>query len=194
MVGAAFKDRVDFYNKTITLSDFQISDMDVLDLNRVILVGCGTSLHAAQVGRHWIEEYGGIPASAESASEFRYNHFTLDSKTLVITIGQSGETADTIAAMEHALSEGARLVTICNSDGSQATRIAESTLNMHAGLEIGVASTKTFLASLCTVQILAIYLGQIRGALNALQTGILVDHLATLPRVLGDLLLSLIHI
>ena len=71
VVGASFKERVDFYNKKITLSDLQISDTDVLDLNRVILVGCGTSLHAAQVGRSWIEEFGGIPASADSASEFR---------------------------------------------------------------------------------------------------------------------------
>ncbi|MEE2687689.1 MAG: isomerizing glutamine--fructose-6-phosphate transaminase, partial [Chloroflexota bacterium] len=106
VVGATFKERVDFYNNTISLPDFQISDADVLNLTRVILVGCGTSLHAAQVGRNWIEEFGGIPASAESASEFRYNHLTVDSKTLVITIGQSGETADTIAAMDHALSKG----------------------------------------------------------------------------------------
>ncbi|MCL0047782.1 isomerizing glutamine--fructose-6-phosphate transaminase, partial [Dehalococcoidia bacterium] len=188
VVGASFKERVDFYNKTITLSDLQISDADIVGLNRVILVGCGTSLHAAQIGRSWIEEFGGIPASAESASEFRYSPLTVDSKTLVITIGQSGETADTIAAMEYALLKGARLITICNSEGSQATRIAESTLNMQAGLEIGVASTKTFLASLCTVQILAIYLGQIRGALDAVQTGILIDNLSTLPRILGDLL------
>ena len=188
VVGASFKERVDFYNKTITLSDLQISDADIVGLNRVILVGCGTSLHAAQIGRSWIEEFGGIPASAESASEFRYNHLTVDSKTLVITIGQSGETADTIAAMEYALLKGARLITICNSEGSQATRIAESTLNMQAGLEIGVASTKTFLASLCTVQILAIYLGQIRGALDSVQTGVLIDNLSTLPRILGDLL------
>ena len=157
-------------------------------MNRVILVGCGTSLHAAQVGRSWIEEFAGIPASAESASEFRYNNLTMDHKTLVISIGQSGETADTIAAMEHAVSKGARLITICNSEGSQATRIAESTLNMLAGLEIGVASTKTFLASLCTVQLLAIYIAQIRGALDADQVGILIDNLATLPRILGDIL------
>ena len=188
VVGATFKERVDFYNKTIALSDFQISDADILNLTRVILVGCGTSLHAAQVGRNWIEEFGGIPASAESASEFRYNHLTVDSKTLVITIGQSGETADTIAAMDHALSKGARLITICNSEGSQAARIAESTLNMQAGIDIGVASTKTFLAALSTVQILAIYLGHIRGVLNAVQMGVLIDNLSTLPRILGDLL------
>jgi len=188
VVGASFKERVNFHNKTVNLSGLHVSDSDISNLNRVILVGCGTSLHAAQVGRSWIEEFAGIPASAESASEFRYNNLTMDHKTLVISIGQSGETADTIAAMEHAVSKGARLITICNSEGSQATRIAESTLNMLAGLEIGVASTKTFLASLCTVQLLAIYIAQIRGALDADQVGLLIDNLATLPRILGDIL------
>ena len=188
VVGASFKERLDFYNKTVTLSEFQISDRDVLGLNRVILLGCGTSLHAAEVGRNWIEEFAGIPASAESSSEFRYKNLVVDDKTLVISIGQSGETADTIAAMEHAVSKGARLVTICNSEGSQATRIAECTLNMLAGLEIGVASTKTFLASLCTVQILAIHIGQIRGRLDSGLVCTLIDNLATLPRVLGDIL------
>ena len=130
------------------LPSLGLSKQDIQNLSRVILVGCGTSLHAAQVGRHLIERMSGLPAEAESASEFRYRDPYIDSSTLVVAIGQSGETADTIAAMRLAREKGARLITICNAESSQATRLAEGTLYMRSGMEIGVASTKTLTASL----------------------------------------------
>jgi len=153
-----------------------------------MLIGCGTSLHAAQVGRHLVERYGGLPAEAESASEFRYRNPYISPRTLVVSIGQSGETADTVAAMQMVKDKGAKLITICNAEGSQATRIADGTLYMRAGIEIGVASTKTFIASLTILNLLAIFLGQSRGVLDLAKTQELVDGLAQAPRLIGDLL------
>jgi glucosamine--fructose-6-phosphate aminotransferase (isomerizing) len=145
-------------------------------------------LHAAQVGRHLIEQFAGLPAETESASEFRYRNPYVDEHTLVVSIGQSGETADTVAAMQEAKERGARLVTICNAEGSQAARLAEGTLTMGSGIEIGVASTKTFIASITILNLLAIYLGEVRGVLSAEATRVLVDDLSHLPRLMGEML------
>lgn len=161
-VVAALRDRVDFAGGRITLPELGLSDGELGRIRRVVLIGCGTSLHAAQVGRHLVESLAGIPAEAESASEFRYREAFLDADTLVVAIGQSGETADTIAAMERIRRSAARLVTICNTPGSQATRLADATLLMRAGVEIGVASSKTFLASLTILNLLAMRLGMVR--------------------------------
>ena len=153
-----------------------------------MLIGCGTSLHAAQVGRHLVERYSGLPAEAESASEFRYRDPYIGPRTLVVSIGQSGETADTVAAMQMVKDKGGKLVTICNAEGSQASRIADGVLYMGAGIEIGVASTKTFVASLTILNLLAIFLGQSRGVLDVAKTQELVDGLAQAPRLIGDIL------
>ena len=142
----------------------------------------------AQVGRHLVERYSGLPAEAESASEFRYRDPYIGPRTLVVSIGQSGETADTVAAMQMVKDKGARLVTICNAEGSQASRIADGTLYMRAGIEIGVASTNTFVASLTILNLLAIFLGQSRGVLDLAKTQELVDGLAQAPRLMGELL------
>ena len=161
-VVAALRDRVDFAGGRVTLPELALSDAELGRIRRVVLIGCGTSLHAAQVGRHLVESLAGIPAEAESASEFRYREAFLDADTLVVAIGQSGETADTIAAMARIRRSAARLVTICNTPGSQATRLADATLLMRAGVEIGVASSKTFLASLTILNLLAMRLGLAR--------------------------------
>ena len=187
-VSGALRERVDFSKGRVVLPDFPISDTDISSLDKVVLIGCGTSLHAAQVGRHLVERLAGLPAEAESASEFRYRNPVITSKTLVVSIGQSGETADTVAAMQEALERGARLITICNAEGSQATRLAEGSLYMRSGIEIGVASTKTFIASLTILNLLAAYLGQVRGFLTPADTRQLVDELALCPRLLGEVL------
>ena len=161
-VVAALRDRVDFAGGRVTLPELALSDGELGRIRRVVLIGCGTSLHAAQVGRHLVESLAGIPAEAESASEFRYREAFLDADTLAVAIGQSGETADTIAAMARIRHSAARLVTICNTPGSQATRLADTTLLMRAGVEIGVASSKTFLASLTILNLLAMRLGLAR--------------------------------
>tara|TARA_Y100000780_G_scaffold201383_1_gene193863 strand:+ start:877 stop:2733 length:1857 start_codon:yes stop_codon:yes gene_type:complete len=187
-VASAMRERVDFEARRVDLPDFPLSLSEIADLDRVILIGCGTSLHASQVGRHLVERYSGLPAEAESASEFRYRNPYISPSTLVVAIGQSGETADTVAAMQMVKDKGGRLVTICNAEGSQASRIADGSLYMRAGIEIGVASTKTFVASLTILNLLAIFLGQSRGFLDTVKTQQLVDGLAQLPRLMGDLL------
>ena len=187
-VASALRERVDFEAGRVELPEFPLTGQEVEWLHRVVLIGCGTSLHAAQVGRHLVERLGGLPAEAESASEFRYRDPYIDERTLVVAISQSGETADTVAAMQMVREKGARLVTICNAEGSQASRLAEGTLYMRSGIEIGVASTKTFIASLTILNLLAVYLGQVRGFLPPERTRQLVDSLAQCPRLIGNLL------
>ena len=182
---AALRDRADFASGTIHLPDFPLLPAAIRQLDRVVLIGCGTSLHAAQVGRHYIERLAGIPAEAESASEFRYRDPIIGPRTLVVSIGQSGETAD---AMHLAREKGATLVTICNAEESQAARIAHGAMYMRAGLEVGVASTKTFISSLTILQLLAAHLGQVRGRLDADATRLLADQLARGPGLIGEVL------
>ena len=180
-VMSALRDRVDFASGRITLPDLPISNADLRRLRRVVLVGCGTSLNAAQVGRHLMERLGGVPAEAESASEYRYREPYLDADTLVVAIGQSGETADTLAAMEQVQRSPARLLAVCNAAGSQATRLADATLLMRCGLEVGVASSKTFTASLTILNLLALRIGIARGHLDDAARRQRVQELAQLP-------------
>ena len=187
-VAGALRGRVNFELGRVELPDFPFSEKEINELQRVVLIGCGTSLNAAQVGRYWVERFAGLPAEVESASEFRYREPLLDRRTLVVSLTQSGETADTVAAMQEARQRGARLITICNVEESQAARLAEGTLYMGAGIEIGVASTKTFIASLTILQLLSIYLGQVRGRLAAQETERLVNNLAQCPRLIGEIL------
>ena len=180
-VTAALRDRVDFARGLVTLPDLAIADRELSEVKRVVLIGCGTSLNAAHVGRHLVERLAGVPAEAESASEFRYREPFLDPSTLVVAIGQSGETADTVAGMEAVRYSGARLVTICNAPNSQAARLADHALLMGCGVEVGVASTKTFLSSLTLLNLLAIRLGMARSHLNSGMSRDLVEGLARLP-------------
>ena len=188
VVDSVLRGRLDFESGQVRLPEFPLSDDETRRIDRVVLTGCGTSLHAAQVGRHLIERFSGLPAEAESASEFRYRDPYIGPNTLVVAIGQSGETADTVAAMYMAREKGAKLITICNVEGSQASRIADGALYMRAGLEIGVASTKTFVASLVILDLLAAYIGQVRGAMDPAAVREFVDGLAQTPRLIGKLL------
>ena len=187
-VASAMRERVNFEAGRVELPELPLSETEVKQLRRVVLIGCGTSLNAAQVGRHLVEMFAGMPAEAESASEFRYRNPYVDEYTLVVSVGQSGETADTVAAMQEAKDRGARLITICNAEDSQAARLAEGALYMRSGIEIGVASTKTFTASLTILNLLAIYLGQVRGHLTGEDARSLVDDLAQCPRLIGQAL------
>ena len=187
-VASAMRERINFDTRRVDLPDFPLSTEEIAKLDRVMLIGCGTSLNAAQVGRHLVERYSGLPAEAESSSEFRYRDPFIGPNTLVVSIGQSGETADTVAAMQMVKDKGGKLITICNSEGSQASRIADGSFYMRSGIEIGVASTKTFVASLTILNLLAIYLGQSRGTLEPDKFQELVDGLAQLPRLMGELI------
>ena len=179
--------RVSFDRLTVDLEDFPFSDQEVKGISRVVLVGMGTSLHAAMVGRTWIETLARIPAEVDNSSEFRYRDPIVDERTLVVSVCQSGETADTLAAMEEAAAKGARQVTLCNYDGTQSTLIAEGTILIRAGLEIAVAASKTFVCSLTTLYLLALYLGIKRGVLGKERLAQLVHELAHLPQMLGSL-------
>ena len=186
-VVASLRDRVDFDAGRITLPELAMTDAELTGIQRVVLIGCGTSLNAAQVGRHLVERLGGVPAEAESASEFRYREPFLDATTLVVAVGQSGETADTVAAMEKARSSGAPLVAICNAPDSQATRLAGHTLLMRCGVEVGVASTKTFLSSLTVLNLLAMRLGAARGYASAAMQRSWTEELTRLPGYIAEL-------
>ena len=184
----ALSGRVNFERGEVVLDDFPLSDDEIRALQRVVLIGCGTSLHAAIVARYLLEELTGIPAEVDNGSEYRYRSSHAGKRTLVISVGQSGETADTLAAMSSVLEKGGRLFTVCNVEGSQATRLAEGTLYMRSGPEIGVASTKTFIASLIALSLLSVYLGQVRGFTDHARLKEIVSELARVPHLLGRIL------
>ena len=177
-----------FDTMSVDLDDFPFSGAEIKGFERVVLLGMGTSLHAAMVARTWMESLARIPAEADNSSEFRYRDPVIDDRTLVISVCQSGETADTLAAMEEAARKGARQHTLCNYPGTQTTRIAEGTTLIRAGLEIGVAASKTFLCSLTTLYLLSLHLGMKRGALSKERSDKLVGELAQLPNMLGSML------
>ena len=180
--------RVQFDPPGISLPDLKFSDAEVKGFNRAIIVGMGTSLHAGMVGRMWIESLAGLACEVDNSSEFRYRDAVIDEKTLVISISQSGETADTLGAMDMAKRGGARQVTLCNYEGTQSTRIADAVLPIRAGLEISVAGTKTFVCSLVTLYALAAYLGVKRGRIGREQLAGIVQELAHLPETIGQLI------
>jgi glucosamine--fructose-6-phosphate aminotransferase (isomerizing) len=158
--------RVSLDTGKVFLEELGISEQDLRNINKVAVIACGTSWHAALVGKFLIERFAHVPVEVDYGSEYRYRDFIVDPKTLVVIITQSGETADTLAALREARKKGARSLAICNVVGSMATREAEGTLYTHAGPEIGVASTKAFTSQLVALNLLALYLGQIRGTLS----------------------------
>jgi len=183
---SAMRDRLDFETPEVTLPDFPLTAEDVKGLERVIVTGMGTSFHSAMVGRDMIETLARIPSHAENASEFRYRDPAIDAKTLVVSVAQSGETADTLAAMVEAKRRGAPQVTICNVYGSEATRIADYSLFINAGPEIAVASTKTLVGSILCLYMLATYLGQVRGTLAGDKLRQAMEDIVKLPNLLGE--------
>jgi glucosamine--fructose-6-phosphate aminotransferase (isomerizing) len=150
----------------VFLDEMQITDQQFHALEKVRIVACGTSWHAALAGKFMIEKLARIPVEVDYGSEFRYRDPILDSKTLTVCISQSGETADTLAAQREAKQKGSPTLAICNVKGSMVTREAAGTLLTHAGPEIGVASTKAFTSQLASLVLLASYLGQLRGKLS----------------------------
>ncbi|MCI0850290.1 MAG: glutamine--fructose-6-phosphate transaminase (isomerizing) [Chloroflexi bacterium] len=162
---------------------------DVLrSVERVVLVAMGTSLHAAMVGRHYIEKVAGIPAEVDNASEFRYRNPLIGPETLVISVAQSGETVDTLEAMHDVQRRGSPQITICNTPGAQSTRIADATLYTRCGPEIGVASSKTLTASMVALYLLSCHLGRLRGHLDERQLRELIAPLAHIPNLMGQVL------
>ncbi len=172
----------------VFLDEMALGDDDFRAVNKVQLLACGTSWHAGLVGKFLIEQLAGVPTEVDYGSEFRYRSPIVDERTLTVVITQSGETADTLAALREAKSRGARSLAICNVVGSMATREAEGTLYTHAGPEIGVASTKAFTCQLVALQLLAMYLGQVRGTLGEKQRREHIGDLIRLPNILERVL------
>ncbi|HEX6083694.1 MAG TPA: glutamine--fructose-6-phosphate transaminase (isomerizing) [Thermoanaerobaculia bacterium] len=147
----------------VFFNDLELTSDQWKKFNRVHIVACGTSWHSGLVGKFILENAGKIPVEVDYGSEYRYRNPIIDDKTLVIGVTQSGETADTIAAMQEAKAKGARLISICNVLGSAATRMSDGTIYTNAGPEIGVASTKAFTTQLTAFYLLSLYIRQLRG-------------------------------
>ena len=165
----------------ITLDDIDFEDQFIEEMERCIIVACGTSWHAGLVGQFLIEELAGIPTSVDYGSEFRYRNPIVGNRTLAVAISQSGETADTLAAVRECREKGASILSICNVVGSMITRESDAVLYTHAGPEIGVASTKAFTTQLVCLILFAIYLGRRRGVLSPARAGSIMDSLFSLP-------------
>jgi len=172
---------------TARLGGLNLSDEDLLKVNRIVLTACGTSWHAALVGEYMLEELARLPAEVEYASEFRYRNPLVDEHTLVIVISQSGETADTLAALREAKRRGARTLGIVNVVGSSIAREVDGGIFLHAGPEIGVASTKAFTSQLAALALFTLHLGRLR-SLSILQGREIVRALRKLPEQLEAVL------
>jgi len=172
----------------VRLGDIGISDRELRELRRIVIVACGTSYHAGLSGRYAIEAWSRVPVEMDVASEFRYRDPVVDERDLVIGITQSGETADTLAAMRLAREKGARVLAITNVMGSQATRDSDGVLFTRAGLEIGVAATKTYVSQVAAMLLLALRVAEVRETLAPARIAELVADLRALPRRIDELL------
>ena len=177
--------RVNFVNGTIRLPELNLTPEKAKSIKKIILTACGTAYHAGMVGRILIERIARIPSYAEIASEFRYADPIVDESTTVIAISQSGETADTLAAMEESRKKGATTWSIVNAIGSQAMRVADGYISMQTGPEIGVASTKAFTAPLVDLYMLAVLLADMRGTNGSKERKRLVKDLRLVPESVG---------
>lgn len=164
-IASTFKSRISMDKVSVELGDILPAAV-AQAIPKICLLGCGTSYHAALVARHWFEELAHIPCDVEIASEQRYRRFPKQRNTLVVAVSQSGETADTLAALRESRSQHLPTLGICNALGSTLTRDADSTLYTYCGPEIGVASTKAFTGQLTALFLLALYIGQSRGTIT----------------------------
>jgi glucosamine--fructose-6-phosphate aminotransferase (isomerizing) len=187
-IQSTMRGRVDFLTGKITFEELSLTVKQAQAINRIVIVACGTSAYAGTVGKFIIEKLARVVVSVDYASEFRYRDPLIDENTVVLAITQSGETVDTLAALEEAKSKGAKIWSIVNAQGSMAHRISDGKILMHAGPEIGVASTKAFTTTLTDLTMLGIYLGQLRGQLSAEESLELAKQLAHLPELVGEVL------
>jgi glutamine---fructose-6-phosphate transaminase (isomerizing) len=181
--------RISLDSGRVFLDEMQnITEADFQRFTSIKIAACGTSWHAGLAGRYMIEQLARIPVDVDYASEFRYRDPVMDDNTLLLVISQSGETADTIAALREAKELGAKVLAICNVQGSMIVREADGTILTHAGPEIGVASTKAFTSQMIALYLLGLYLGELRGALTPEQAQHHAQQLAELPVKLEHLL------
>jgi glucosamine--fructose-6-phosphate aminotransferase (isomerizing) len=180
--------RIDFENFEVTLPELNLTVEQAKHINKIVTVACGTSYYSGLVGKFFIEHMARIPVEVDYGSEYRYRDPIIDDQTALLAITQSGETVDTLAAMEEGREKGALLWSIVNAIGSQAMRVADGTIAMHAGPEIGVASTKAFTTSIVDQYLLALYLGQLRGTISKEAQNQYIQDIARLPDFMGRIL------
>lgn len=180
--------RIDFEHQNIQLPDLNLSAEQAKSIHRMVIVACGTSYYSGLVGKFFIEQLARLHVEVDYGSEYRYRDPILDHQTAVLAITQSGETVDTLSAMEEAQEKDAHLWSIVNTIGSQAMRISDGYINMNAGPEIGVASTKAFTTSMVDQLLLALYLGQLRETLSREKRIQAVQDIAKLPDLIGQAL------
>jgi glucosamine--fructose-6-phosphate aminotransferase (isomerizing) len=180
--------RVSLDTGKVYLDQMDISEEEFRTLTSIKIAACGTSWHAGLAGKYMIEQLARVPVEVEYASEFRYRDPVLRDTDLLIVISQSGETADTIAAMREARKAGCKVLSVCNVHGSMITREADGTILTHAGPEIGVASTKAFTSQMVALYLFALFLADLRGMLAPEQGKKLVQDLAELPLKIEQLL------
>ncbi len=166
----------------VFLEDLNFDDAELQELDRIYIVACGTSWHAALVGKFMIEKHARIPVEVDIASEFRYRDPLVNERTLTVLISQSGETADTLAALRETHGKGGKVLAICNVVESSIARESEGVIYTHAGPEIGVASTKAFTTQLIALYLFTLHLGRVRGVLNDTVRRQMLDELVSLPR------------
>ncbi|MFJ4875143.1 glutamine--fructose-6-phosphate transaminase (isomerizing) [Streptomyces sp. NPDC088745] len=178
-------------NGMLTLDEVRIAASVLREVDKVVVVGCGTAFHAAMVAKYAVEHWTGLPCETELASEFRYRDPILDGRTLVIAISQSGETMDTLMALRHAREQGAKVLAICNTNGSTIPRESDAVLYTHAGPEVAVASTKAFLTQLVACYLVALYLGQVRGSARGDEVRDAVGELAGISGAVQEVLATM---
>jgi glucosamine--fructose-6-phosphate aminotransferase (isomerizing) len=179
--------RLDDDNRLV-LDEMRLSDDDLREIDKIIVVACGTSFHAGLIAKYAIEHWTRIPCEVELASEFRYRDPVLTRSTLIIAISQSGETMDTLMALRHARDQKARVLTICNTNGSTMPRESDAVLYTHAGPEVAVASTKGYLTQIVACFLVGLYLAQVRGTKYGDEIAEVVDDLRAMPAKMATVL------
>jgi glutamine---fructose-6-phosphate transaminase (isomerizing) len=175
----------------ITLDEMRLDPAVLREVDKIVIVACGTAYHAGLIGKYAIEHWAGLPCEVELASEFRYRDPILGPGSLVVAISQSGETLDTLMAVEHAKEMHAPVLAICNTNGSTIPRASDAVLYTRAGPEIGVAATKTFLTQLVAVYLVALYLGEVRGTKYGDEVAAVVRELAAMPEKVAHVLATM---
>src|ERR671926_1817823 len=180
--------RVSLDSGRVYMDEMDITPEEFKSFDRVLVAACGTSWHAGLAGKYMIEQLARVPVEVDYASEFRYRDPVMTGRTLLLVISQSGETADTIAALREAKERGSKVLAVCNVQGSMITRESDGTILTHAGPEIGVASTKAFTSQMIALYLLAMHLGQLRGTLSEEAARGHAQQLAELPFKIEHLL------
>jgi glucosamine--fructose-6-phosphate aminotransferase (isomerizing) len=173
--------RVDAQGR-LHLDEMRITENDLREIDKVVVIACGTAYHAGMVAKYALEHWCRVPCEVELASEFRYRDPVVGHRTLVVAISQSGETMDTLMALRYAREQGAKVLAICNTQGSTIPRESDAVLYTHAGPEIGVASTKAFLTQIVATYLVALYVAQVRGNKFGDEIQAVVRDLADMPQ------------